>query len=238
MKSLIKFENNNVSFDFETKPGQKLKIVGTFDDPYFCGKDVCAILEYKDVKQALQKNVKPKHKKDLQTIMEELNGANPDTIIGGILSSKLSYNDGKAVYLSKDGLVALLTKSRTLAAYHKSQAISDKLGLNLKHVFNVSKQQQTLDIIRAAFQSITCFPEYKCGTYRIDLYFPDLKVAVECDEYGHVDRDQQHEQDREQFIKNKLSCIFVRYNPDSPCFNVGNVIHEIGKIYMIYITRQ
>ena len=219
------------------KPGQQIKIVGTFDDPYFCGKDVCTILEYSNVKKALQEHVKPKHKKDLKTIIDELVRANPDTIIG-IPNLKPSYHDGKAVYLSKDGLVALLTKSRTLASCHASKVISDKLGLNLKYVFNVSKQQQTLDIIRAAFQSIACFSEYKVGPYRIDLYFLDLKVAVECDENGHIGRDQQHEQDREQFIKNKLGCIFVRYNPDSPCFNVGNVIHEIGKIYMIYITRQ
>ena len=238
MQDLINFQDNYVQFDFQNKPGQKIKIIGTFDDPYFCGKDVCAILEYSNVKDALQKHVKSKYKKDLQTIIEEVVRANPDTIIGKIPSSKLSYNEGKAVYLSKDGLVALLTKSRTLASYHASKVISDKLGLNLKYVFNVSKQQQTMDIIRAAFQSIVCFPEYKVGPYRIDLYFLDLKVAVECNEYGHVDRDQQYEHEREQFIKNKLGCIFVRYNPDSPCFNVGNVIHEIGKIYMIYITRQ
>ena len=42
MQSLIKFENNHVSFDFQNKPGQKIKIVGTYDEPYFCGKDVCA----------------------------------------------------------------------------------------------------------------------------------------------------------------------------------------------------
>jgi prophage antirepressor-like protein len=63
MQSLIKFENNYVSFDFESKPGQQIKIIGTYDEPYFCGKDICTILEYKDVKKALKQHVKPKHKK-------------------------------------------------------------------------------------------------------------------------------------------------------------------------------
>ena len=54
MQDLINFQDNYVSFDFENKPGQKTKIVGTYDDPYFCGKDVCAILEYIDIKQALK----------------------------------------------------------------------------------------------------------------------------------------------------------------------------------------
>ena len=63
MQDLINFQDNYVAFDFQNKPGQKIKIVGTYDDPYFCGKDVCNILEYKDVKKALQEHVKPKHKK-------------------------------------------------------------------------------------------------------------------------------------------------------------------------------
>jgi very-short-patch-repair endonuclease len=50
----------------------------------------------------------------------------------------------------------------------------------------------TLDIIRAAFKTLTCIPKYKVDTYRIDLYFPDLKVAVEYDEYHHINRDQQY----------------------------------------------
>ena len=113
MQSLIKFENNHVTFDFETKPGQKIKIVGTFDDPYFCGKDVCAILKYKDVKDALQNHVKPKYKKDLKTIVDEVEGEPPSTSIIEIPSSKLSYNEGKAVYINEPGLYALIMKSRT-----------------------------------------------------------------------------------------------------------------------------
>jgi len=74
-----------------------------FDDPYFCGKDVCAILEYKDVKQALQKNVKPKHKKDLKTIVDELDVWQTSNSITEIPSSKPSYHDGKAIYVSEPG---------------------------------------------------------------------------------------------------------------------------------------
>ena len=79
-EDLINFQDNYVSFDFENKPGQKIKIVGTYDDPYFCGKDVCAILGYKNAKVALQEHVKPKYKKDLQTIIDELGRANPQKI--------------------------------------------------------------------------------------------------------------------------------------------------------------
>lgn len=63
MQDLINFQDNYVTFDFQNKPGQKIKIVFTYDDPYFYGKDVC-------VRVALQDHVKTKHKKDLQTICE------------------------------------------------------------------------------------------------------------------------------------------------------------------------
>ena len=113
MQSLIKFENNHVFFDFETKPNQKIKIIGSYDDPYFCGKDICTILEYFDIKQALQKNVKPKHKKNLQTIIDEVDVCQTSTSTIGIPSSKPSYNEGKSVYVSEPGLYSLIMKSRT-----------------------------------------------------------------------------------------------------------------------------
>lgn len=109
MQSLINFQDNYVTFDFETKPGQKIKIIGTYDDPYFCGKDVCAILEYSSAKVALQEHVKPKYKKDLQTIIKEVGSETLPTSMVGIPT----YNEGKAIYINEPGLYALIMKSRT-----------------------------------------------------------------------------------------------------------------------------
>lgn len=50
-------------------------------------------------------------------------------------------------------------------------------------------------------------------SYLIDLYFPDHRIAVECDEHGHRDRNKTYEADRQKFITDKLGCVFVRYNP-------------------------
>ena len=38
----------------------QIKIVGTYDDPYFCGKDVCAVLEHENIKATL-------HRRDQET---------------------------------------------------------------------------------------------------------------------------------------------------------------------------
>jgi prophage antirepressor-like protein len=49
---------------------QQVKLNGTIDDPYFCGKDVCGILGYSNIQKALYENVKPKCKKTLQNLLE------------------------------------------------------------------------------------------------------------------------------------------------------------------------
>ena len=56
------------------------------------------------------------------------------------------------------------------------------------------------------------------------------KIAIECDEHGHKRYHLEAEREREQFIKQQLRCTFVRYNPDAPGFNIGDVIQQIIKL--------
>ena len=70
-------------------------------------------MEYKDIKQALQKNVKPKHKKDLKTIVDEVDVCQTSTSIIGIPNQKLSHNDGRSIYVSEPGLYSLIMNSKT-----------------------------------------------------------------------------------------------------------------------------
>lgn len=63
--------------------------------------------------------------------------------------------------------------------------------------------------------------------YKIDLYFPVNKVAVECDENGHADRDAAAEKEREEAIVAELNCVFVRFNPDDPDFCLFGTIDTI-----------
>ena len=85
-----------------------VKLSGTFDDPYFCGRDVCDVLGYKDIKQALQKHVKPKFKKELFNLYHEKVDAKSTTTYLGSFNHNISYNEGKAVYISEPGLYSLI----------------------------------------------------------------------------------------------------------------------------------
>jgi very-short-patch-repair endonuclease len=212
-----------VTIDVGEKKNQKIRIVGTYEDPYFCGKDVCEILEYKYIKQALFEHVKEKHKKELRTLSNEL----ATNSLGSNNLKNLTYNQGKAVYISKEGLISLLVKSRTANAPLVAETLSTVFGLDIKTVLNPSKEQNTLGPLLQAFGHLKPIRQFPIGKYRIDLYFPKEKIAVECDEKGHTDRDPIYEQQREEFIKDQLNCKFFRYNPDCKKFNIYKTIQKL-----------
>jgi very-short-patch-repair endonuclease len=73
--------------------------------------------------------------------------------------------------------------------------------------------------------------QFKVGRYYLDLYFPEYKIVVECDENGHADRKPYKERERMDFVNEKLNLTddnWIRYNPDAEDFDISKVI---GKIY-------
>ena len=57
VKKYLKFQVGEEIYD--------LKLIGTFVEPWFCGKDICRILGLNDMKQALQENIEPEYKRHL-----------------------------------------------------------------------------------------------------------------------------------------------------------------------------
>ena len=82
----------------------RIKLSGTIDDPYFCGRNVCNILGYKDPKDAIQRYVEKEDKKDLKQFQtfngsdkpNELGGGAPPNSLGSL--EALNYNEGKTAY--------------------------------------------------------------------------------------------------------------------------------------------
>jgi hypothetical protein len=214
-----------VTVDVGDKKKQRIRIVGTYEDPYFCGRDVCEILGYKNTKKALFEHVKPKHKKYLQSFSNEV-GAITTSLGSGNLKN-LTYHSGKTVYINKEGLTFLLVKSRTAIASYIAETLSKAFGLDIKTTLNPSKEQNTIGPISQAFGHLKPIRQFSIGNYRIDLYFPKERIAVECDENGHTDRDPMYEQQREEFIKEQLNCKFFRFNPDCKKFNIYKTIQKL-----------
>ena len=70
---------------------------------------------------------------------------------------------------------------------------------------------------------------------RTDMYFSDHKFAIEIDEKGHTDRNQDEENERQAKIEKHSHCkYFHRINPDAEGFDI---FLEISKI-KDYITQS
>lgn len=134
-------------------------------------------------------------------------------------NSKIKKGD----YISKDDIKKLIQNSRCVVLLE----FLKEIGIEQESVI-VSKETETIAIIIEALKNIVdCKTQHYIDGYKIDLYIPSFKLAIECDEYNHSDRDQEYEAKREKYIKNKLNCKFIRYNPDEPNFNIGTVINQI-----------
>ena len=88
-----------------------------------------------------------------------------------------------------------------------------------EHDIILTKEQSVLKSVMDAFEGENMQTQCSVLGYRIDLYFHDYKLAVEVDEEGHKDRNIDHEIKRQEAIKDKLGCEFIRINPDEKTFN-------------------
>jgi len=91
-------------------------------------------------------------------------------------------------------------------------------------------ETQTIGFIEKAYNAtLNVKRQYAIGKYRVDLYFIDYKLVIECDENGHNDRDSDKEKIREDYIVS-LGNKIIRYNPNTQSFDLSNVLREITAI--------
>ena len=91
-------------------------------------------------------------------------------------------------------------------------------------------ENQTIGFIENSYKDILNIKrQFNIGKYRVDLYFIDYKLIVECDEFNHIDRDEIKEKIREEYILS-LGNKIIRYNPNQKDFDLSNVLREINKL--------
>jgi Prophage antirepressor len=127
----------------------------------------------------------------------------------------------RVVTINEKGLQIMFSSTNKPNA----KGLSIKLQLQLA-IFQ-RKEVDILETISRAFHNEKSIREYSIGKYRIDLYFPKYKLAVECDENNHQNYEILNEKLRELYIKEQLKCTFLRFNPDEPEFNIGEPINKI-----------
>ncbi len=109
---------------------RNVRIVGTNEDPWFCGRDVVNILDYKNTNKALIDNIDEEDRNTLENIVTQWPNF---TQIRSFNKKELS-----TIYINKSGLNSLLTKSKfnNEKDYKKRDCLysNDTISQNEKHI--------------------------------------------------------------------------------------------------------
>ena len=93
-------------------------------------------------------------------------------------------------------------------------------------------ENQTIGFIENSYKDVLHIKrQFIIGNYKVDLYFIDYKLVVECDEFNHNNRDPLKEKIREDYILS-LGNKIIRYNPNEKSFDLSNILREINVILL------
>ena len=111
--------------------------------------------------------------------------------------------------------------------------LRSKSGFN-QHDIVLSKEQSVISKIIKRFSNEKTLPQHSVSSYKIDLYFPEHKLAKEVDKRGHEGRNIDYEIKRQRIIEKELGCKFIRIIPDLKDYDE---YVKVGKIYN-HVTKS
>ena len=123
------------------------------------------------------------------------------------------------------------------------ELLENSYNLRNRHITNIGSnvhiknivlpiETQTIGFIEKSYMGVVdTIRQFHIGTYRVDLYIPKYYLVIECDEFGHSDRDKNYETERETYIISQGNTI-IRYNPNEPEFDLSTVLRRINCVIM------
>ena len=184
----------------------KIRVVETDENSWFVAKDIAQILGIKN-NGSFVANLKTEQKQLI----------------------KLDTKRGKQTLscIDKEALIKCIGGCRKVSE-NVINELCKTLNINIQ-IIRVERVETAYlqDIIDTLPFSIESIREFKVGKYRIDLYIPQYKIAIECDENEHKGYNQLNEEKRDKFLMHQLQCKFIRFNPHKKDFNVLTVIKEV-----------
>ena len=142
------------------------------------------------------------------------------------LTNKKHGGNNKHVYMLTEEAFELLKNS-----YNLRNRYIVNVSENVKCVnIGMCIENQTIGFIENSYSNILNVKrQHTIGNYRVDLYFIDYKLVIECDENNHNGRDPIQEKIREYYIMS-LGNKFIRYNPNIPSFDLSVVLKHINTV--------
>jgi very-short-patch-repair endonuclease len=130
----------------------------------------------------------------------------------------------KTQFVNLEGIKMLLTRTRSPYAVD----LAHELGIQIHESHWLPVEASVIRFLVAAFANEVSFLQYSVGQERIDLYFPDYKLAVEVDETHH-DHPANREADaaREERIKAALGCTFLRIRCRPGSIDLAAVVNQV-----------
>lgn len=127
----------------------------------------------------------------------------------------------RCTFLSELGVITLLHRCRQ----SNVRSICDTLGIDMATQYRPHIEIQILEQICAVFKKEKVIHQFIINSYRVDIYFPDYKLAIEIDE-NH--RQDEADAKRQKTIVDLLNCRFIRIKPYEKDFNIFTFL---GTIY-------
>ena len=129
------------------------------------------------------------------------------------------------IFILRKGVKYVISRSRK--STYNLRILAKALGINIHENKWLFKEQEMILRVMTAFKGEKMCTQYNLDGCRIDLYLPEHKLPLKCDEFGHRKRDIEHEMRSQKHTEEKLGCKFIRYNPDAEDLNLFRVINQI-----------
>lgn len=124
------------------------------------------------------------------------------------------------------------------------ELLQNSFNLRNRYIVNLSEnikclnigmciENQTIGFIANTFDTIVKTQrQFIFDKYRVDLFFNDYNLIIECDENNHKDRCSTQEKIRENYLLS-LGNTIIRFNPNDSKFELSNVLKEINKLLFL-----
>ena len=120
--------------------------------------------------------------------------------------------------ITEEGIKHIICKSRKIQSINLAKKLGIKYDIKI-----ITKETQFINQIKIAFSNLDMKEQFQCLNYRIDLYFPIFKLAIEFDE-NHSYKGSNADIKRQQLCENYLGCKFIRVKETDDIFVVINTI--------------
>lgn len=161
-----KIENNHITID----ENKILTVMDKDNVLWFNARHVAVLLKYKKLNTSIKSNVEIRNRKYYSEL-------NIDDDVNSQIT-KIKNFQKQSIFINEYGLKYLICITKSA---HSSQ-IAKFFNINVCEYKALSKESDTLSKILKVFKNEKSKTQFSIGSYFIDLYFIDDKIAIECDE--------------------------------------------------------